>query len=64
MFVWIQDYEPAFIIRDVVAGLTIGLMLIPQSLAYAELAGLDLGFNLTVLRKKLLFVIDFSKWLL
>ena len=44
MFVWIRDYEPAFIVRDVVAGLTIGLMLIPQSLAYAELAGLVLGF--------------------
>ena len=44
MFVWIRDYEPAFIVRDVVAGLTIGLMLIPQSLAYAELAGLVSGF--------------------
>ena len=52
MFVWIQDYEPAFIIRDVVAGLTIGLMLIPQSLAYAELAGLVSGVNLIVLGKK------------
>ena len=31
----------SYITRDVVAGLTIGLMLIPQSFAYAELAGLD-----------------------
>ena len=28
--VWIQQYKIEFIVRDIVAGLTIGLMLIPQ----------------------------------
>lgn len=41
ILVWIRTYELSFFIRDVVAGLTIGLMLLPQALAYAELAGLD-----------------------
>ena len=44
--VWIQEYKREYIIRDIVAGLTIGLMLIPQGLAYAELAGLDAYFGL------------------
>ena len=44
--VWIQKYKIEFIVRDIVAGLTIGLMLIPQCLAYAELAGLDAYFGL------------------
>lgn len=44
--VWVQKYKIEFIVRDIVAGLTIGLMLIPQCLAYAELAGLDAYFGL------------------
>ena len=44
--VWIQKYKIEYIVRDIVAGLTIGLMLIPQCLAYAELAGLDAYFGL------------------
>ena len=31
MTVWISDYKPSFILPDLVAGLTIGLMLIPQA---------------------------------
>lgn len=46
MLKWIQSYQLSYIIPDIVAGLTIGLMLIPQSLAYAELAGLDAYFGL------------------
>jgi sulfate permease, SulP family len=33
-------YERAWLMPDVVAGLTVGAMLIPQSMGYAELAGL------------------------
>ena len=44
--VWIRKYKIEYIVRDIVAGLTIGLMLIPQCLAYAELAGLDAYFGL------------------
>ena len=37
---WSLSYKLDFVIRDLIAGFTIGLMLIPQALAYAELAGL------------------------
>ena len=43
---WIQSYKLSFILRDVIAGVTIGLMLIPQALAYAELAGLPAYYGL------------------
>ncbi|CAG5080461.1 Oidioi.mRNA.OKI2018_I69.PAR.g9600.t1.cds [Oikopleura dioica] len=44
---WLLDYKfPEFFIRDVIAGFTIGLMLIPQALAYSELAGLPAYFGL------------------
>ena len=38
---WIQDYERSFIARDLVAGLTIGLLMVPLCFANSELAGLD-----------------------
>ena len=38
---WIQDYERSFIVRDLVAGLTIGLLMVPLCFANSELAGLD-----------------------
>ena len=38
---WIQNYERSFIIRDLVAGLTIGLLMVPLCFANSELAGLD-----------------------
>ncbi len=41
------SYERSFLRPDLVAGLTVGAMLIPQSMAYAELAGLppNAGFD-------------------
>ena len=47
-------------IRDVVAGLTIGLMLLPQALAYAELAGLDAYVGLYASWFGILFYIIFG----
>jgi high affinity sulfate transporter 1 len=42
----LRTYDAAWLRPDVVAGLTVGAMLIPQSMAYAELAGLapEYGF--------------------
>lgn len=36
---WIRSYTVKFAIRDVIAGLTVGLMVLPQGLAYARVAG-------------------------
>lgn len=42
----LRRYERPWLRNDVIAGLTVGAMLIPQSMAYAELAGVppELGF--------------------
>ena len=37
---WIKDYNRSFLIDDLIAGITVGVMLIPQGMAYAMLAGL------------------------
>jgi hypothetical protein len=38
---WLPKYERQDIVPDLIAGITVGLTLIPQSIAYAGLAGLD-----------------------
>ncbi len=38
--VWWDEYEPSFLKWDMIAGFTIGVMLIPQGMAYAMLAGM------------------------
>ena len=43
---WIPGYNPKRLKADVIAGLTVALVLIPQSMAYAELAGLPPYFGL------------------
>jgi sodium-independent sulfate anion transporter 11 len=35
---WLPRYNPAWLLNDLLAGITIGVMLIPQSLAYAKIA--------------------------
>jgi SulP family sulfate permease len=37
---WLRDYERSDLRRDVVAGLTVAVLLVPQGLAYAALAGM------------------------
>ena len=37
---WIKDYSKSWLSGDISAGLTVGVMLIPQGMAYAMLAGL------------------------
>ena len=35
---WLPRYHPSWLLQDAVAGLTIGVMLIPQGLSYAKIA--------------------------
>lgn len=39
---WLPKYSPRWIINDVIAGLTVGVILVPQALAYAKIAGIPL----------------------
>lgn len=43
---WIGDYSKDKAVGDVTAGLTVALTVIPQSLAYANLAGLPVQYGL------------------
>jgi sodium-independent sulfate anion transporter 11 len=37
---WLPNYTVNFLQCDIIAGVTIGLMVVPQALAYASVAGL------------------------
>ena len=37
---WFKNYDKASLQLDALSGLTVALVLIPQSMAYAQLAGL------------------------
>ncbi len=43
---WFQDYKTSAFKADLVAGVTVALVLIPQSMAYAQLAGLPAYYGL------------------
>lgn len=43
---WLPKYKKEFLTNDVTAGLTVGIMLIPQGMAYAMIAGLPPVFGL------------------
>jgi sodium-independent sulfate anion transporter 11 len=43
---WLPRYNYRWIVNDVIAGLTIGLMLIPQSLSYAKIATIPVEYGL------------------
>ena len=43
---WFKNYSAASLKADVIAGLTVALVLIPQSMAYAQLAGLPVYYGL------------------
>lgn len=43
---WIRDYNREQALSDLIAGITLGLTIIPQSLAYAALAGLPSQYGL------------------
>lgn len=46
IFQWLPNYKKAYLSGDVSAGLTVGIMLIPQGMAYAMIAGLPPVFGL------------------
>lgn len=43
---WLPHYDYRWILNDVIAGLTLGIMLIPQSIAYAQIATMPVQFGL------------------
>ena len=44
--VWLPNYSCDSLIRDIIAGLTVGLMVVPQGLAYATIANLPVQYGL------------------
>lgn len=43
---WLPSYSPSWVVNDLIAGLTIGVLLVPQSLAYASIANIPGGYGL------------------
>lgn len=43
---WIKEYDSSSLRSDTIAGMTVALVLIPQSMAYAQLAGLPAYYGL------------------
>jgi len=43
---WLPNYTFTSLVSDVIAGLTVGLMVVPQGLAYATIAGLPVQYGL------------------
>ncbi|XP_053699102.1 sodium-independent sulfate anion transporter-like [Sabethes cyaneus] len=55
---WITSYDKEDLISDFIAGITLGLTIIPQSIAYASIAGLPSQYGLyTAFMGSLLYVI-------
>lgn len=46
IFSWLNSYKKSYISGDISAGITVGIMLIPQGMAYAMIAGLPPVFGL------------------
>ncbi len=43
---WVSKYNKGFLLKDLIAGLTVGVILIPQGMAYAMVAGLPPVYGL------------------
>lgn len=43
---WLPQYHPKWLLSDFIAGMTIGVMMIPQALAYAKIATIPGEFGL------------------
>ena len=43
---WLPRYQWRWLLNDLIAGLTIGLMLIPQGLSYAKIANIPVEYGL------------------
>ncbi|KAI9049254.1 hypothetical protein LZ554_007101 [Drepanopeziza brunnea f. sp. 'monogermtubi'] len=60
---WLPRYAPRWIVNDAIAGLTVGIVLVPQALAYAKIAGIPLqdGLLAAWLPSILYFIMGTSK---
>jgi SulP family sulfate permease len=43
---WLSTYKRAYFLKDLIAGLTVGIVLVPQGMAYAMIAGLPPVYGL------------------
>lgn len=43
---WLPRYDYRWLVNDLIAGLTLGLMLIPQALSYAKIATIPVEYGL------------------
>jgi len=43
---WLPKYSLSFLVSDAIAGITVGLTVIPQGIAYAQVAGLESQYGL------------------
>ena len=46
---WLVRYNPRWLLADIIAGLTVGLMVVPQALAYATIARLPHSVSVFIL---------------
>lgn len=58
---WLRGYTAQYAVADLIAGITVGLTVLPQGLAYATLAGLEpqvsaLRFKIHRFLQRVLFV--------
>ena len=53
---WLLKYKLKWLFSDLLAGLTVGLMVVPQALAYANIANLPAGVSLEGSATILMFV--------
>jgi sodium-independent sulfate anion transporter 11 len=60
---WLPKYNPRWLLNDTLAGITIGVLLIPQSLAYAKIATIpgEYGLMSSWLPNFLVFFMGTSK---
>ncbi|KAF2234684.1 sulfate permease [Viridothelium virens] len=43
---WLPRYNPRWLIDDIIAGITLGVLLVPQGLSYAKIANIPVQFGL------------------
>lgn len=60
---WLPKYNPRWLLNDTLAGITVGVLLIPQSLAYAKIATIpgEFGLMSSWLPNYLYFIMGTSK---
>ena len=59
---WLSKYSISKFASDLIAGLTVGLMVVPQALAYASIAQLPLQVCISTAEKKKFFLFPCTVW--